>query len=389
MSSELPPALRPWAESLAFLTVEAALHIGPLIRRLDALVRRHDATHSAQGEPDGYGGLTNRGHPERLLLSEWLLAEELPLEFLRRAASRELLHINPTFRTPQPEGSVAVFCDVGPDQLGAARLVQLAALIVLHRRALTRGSALLVGLSGEPADLWHDGELPEQFAAWRTSRSALSPTREELDDRDRVLDDAAELWVLAGTGLAAAVPAHALLLTTTESAWDKHGATAVDVRFERRTTTLAVPPGRLSVRTLRGAALRRAWTEPSTAGTGPFSCPSFSSTDRRLLLRGDRPDVLIATSVPTNRGGGSARPRTHILSGPVVAASSLGGKRLVALVLGRDDQLRCEVVGKALGLVDRIEVHLGDLGLRPRRSALRRAAAAVLRRRPAALPTRG
>ena len=148
VSSELPPALRPWAESLAFLTVEAALHIGPLVRRLDALVRRHDATHAAQGEPDGYGGLTNRGHPERLLLSEWLLAEELPLEFLRRAASRELLHINPTFRTPQPEGRVAVFCDVGP---GPARRRPAGPARGADRPAPARADArvgALVGVSG-------------------------------------------------------------------------------------------------------------------------------------------------------------------------------------------------------------------------------------------------
>ena len=31
------------------------MHIGPLVRRIDALVRRHDAHESAEGELDGYG----------------------------------------------------------------------------------------------------------------------------------------------------------------------------------------------------------------------------------------------------------------------------------------------------------------------------------------------
>ena len=118
LTSDLPPGLQPWAPSLAFLSVEAALHLGPLVRRIDALVRRHDAHAAAEGEPDGYGDLTRRGHPEQLLLSEWLLADEVPLEFMRRAAARELLHVARATRAPQPRGSVAVLADTGPDQVG-------------------------------------------------------------------------------------------------------------------------------------------------------------------------------------------------------------------------------------------------------------------------------
>ena len=251
-TSELPPALRPWSESLAFLTVEAAVHIGPLVRRLDALVRRHDANAAGQGEPDGYGGLTTRGHPERLLLSEWLLAEELPLEFMRKAAQRELLHINPVYRSAQPEGRVAVFCDVGPEQLGAARLVQLAALIVLHRRALTRQTELVLGVSGARPELWHGGELPEIYTAWRRSREPSTPQREELTERQATLDVKDELWVLAGDSLAQHADAP-LLLHTRETGWDEESVTTVEVRFEGRGTTLTVPPGPVSVQALRGA----------------------------------------------------------------------------------------------------------------------------------------
>ena len=42
------------------------------------------------GEIDGYAGLARRGDFERLLLSEWLLADEMPDEFIRRATSNEL-----------------------------------------------------------------------------------------------------------------------------------------------------------------------------------------------------------------------------------------------------------------------------------------------------------
>lgn len=331
MSSELPPGLRPWAESLAFLTVEAALHLGPLVRRIDTLVRRHDAGDAERGEPDGYGGLSTRGQPEQLLLSEWLLADELPMEFLRRAASRELLYVRPVARASRPRGKVAVLFDAGPDQLGAARLVQLAALVVLHRRALARGTGLVVGVLGEPAEDWRGGELPEQFAVWRDARRSQAPTAPELQARADAVDDDDELWVMAGVPLAAAAPGHRLLLSTREAAWDEAGPTSVELRFEARSTVLALPTGPVSVQALRGHSLRRSHGDVASVATGALSCPAFASNDRRLLLRGDTPEEIVVAPVPTTSSGGEARLRTHRFSGPVIAAASLG-RRLVALV---------------------------------------------------------
>jgi hypothetical protein len=359
---ELPPALRPWSESLSFLTVEAAVHIGPLVRRLDALVRRHDATTARLGEPDGFGGLTTKGHPERLLLSEWLLAEELPLEFMRRAAQNELLHINPVFRAAQPEGRVAVFCDVGPEQLGAARLVQLATLIVLHRRSRARGTDLMLGVSGAPATKWHGSELPELYTTWRRSREPAAPLREELEARQEAVDDKDELWVLAGDTLARAASAP-LLLHTRETGWDAQGVTSVEVRFEGRATTLAVPPGRVSVQALRGAALRRHFVAKPGRETpgGALSAPLFPSHDRRLLLRGERPEDILVVSVPAEASGG-ARPKLYRFAGPVAAVTSLGGTRLVALVL-HGDRLKGQVIGNKIGNAGTVDVALDDLGI--------------------------
>jgi hypothetical protein len=69
-----------------------------------------------------------------MVIGEWLLADELPDEFLRRAAAGELLYLGTAHRHDPPHGVVRVLVDTGPDQLGAGRLVQLAALIVVHRR---------------------------------------------------------------------------------------------------------------------------------------------------------------------------------------------------------------------------------------------------------------
>jgi hypothetical protein len=347
LTSDLPPGLQPWAPSLAFLTVEAALHLGPLVRRLDALVRRHDAHAAAAGEPDGYGGLSRRGQPDQMLLTEWLLADEVPLEFMRRAAARELLHVARAMRAPRPRGRVAVVADTGAEQVGAPRLVQLAALVVLHRRAKARGSELILGLTGEPADRWREGELADQFERWRAAHHGLLPTREHVEARARRLDDEDELWILAGESLAADCGERKLVLTTRETAWRADGTASVELAFEGRRTTLVVPPGPVSVQTLRGRMLRRRDAAARQAVDGPLSCPSFAGGDRRLLFRGDSARELVVTTVPTTATGGAGRSRRHQLGGLVVAAASLS-RRLVALVQ-RGDELRCVVVGKRLG----------------------------------------
>ena len=363
LTSDLPPGLQPWAPSLAFLSVEAALHLGPLVRRIDALVRRHDAHAAAEGEPDGYGDLTRRGHPDQLLLSEWLLADEVPLEFMRRAAARELLHVARATRAPQPRGSVAVLADTGPDQVGAPRLVQLAALIVLHRRAQARGSELVLGLTGEAPDRWRQGDLPEQFEHWRTAHHAPPPDRDHVDARARQLDDEDELWILAGEALAEACGDRPLVLATREAAWNADGTAAVELAFEGRRTTLVVPPGRVSVQTLRGRMLRRRGAGTAQAVAGPLSCPRFTGADRRLLLRGETARELLVAPVPTTATGGAGRVRRHHLPGTVVAAASLS-RRLVVLVRG-DDELSAVVLGKRLGRIEGLAAALDDLGPLP------------------------
>ena len=90
-------------------------------------------------------------------MSRWALAEVMPDEFLRRAVSGELLHLQPARRSGQLRGRLAVLLDAGPDQLGAPQLLQLAALIVLPRHAARRGSELLVGILGDPPGQWRSG----------------------------------------------------------------------------------------------------------------------------------------------------------------------------------------------------------------------------------------
>src|SRR5579872_426249 len=87
---ELPRALQPWAPYLQLMPAEQVAAIAPIVQRLDSAIGplRVQARGGA-GDPDGFDGLSRRGGYDRLLLSEWLLADEMPEEFARRAAMSE------------------------------------------------------------------------------------------------------------------------------------------------------------------------------------------------------------------------------------------------------------------------------------------------------------
>jgi len=124
----------------------------------------------------------------------------------------------------------------------------------------------------------------------------------------------------------------------------------------------------VSVQALRGTALRRVPGAPPHMGVGTVSCPTFSSTDRRLILRGATPGQIVVTPIPTNPTGGAARPRLHRFSGAVLAATTFN-KRVVALVVD-DDHLVGRVIGKDLGRVEQVYVPLDTIGLDPERLPL-------------------
>ena len=131
---ELPAALSPWRAQLAILPRELAVSMGPLLQRLSVLVGSFPAHRQGdQGDPNGLDGISRRGRYERLMLSQWALAQEAPDEFVRRAAQQELQFL--ALARQRPDGrrrSVALF-DAGPAQMGAPRIFQVAALVLLVR----------------------------------------------------------------------------------------------------------------------------------------------------------------------------------------------------------------------------------------------------------------
>src|SRR5215510_5506565 len=147
----LPPSLAQWAGYLQIFPEEVSLALGPIIQRVAMLIGSpQPRLHEKEGEPDGFDGLNRRGTYERLLLSEWMLADELEDEFMRRAVMGEHLFLNPARSSPVgTRASLALF-DAGPSQLGSPRIAHLAALIVLANRADSARSSFSWGVLQKP-----------------------------------------------------------------------------------------------------------------------------------------------------------------------------------------------------------------------------------------------
>src|SRR5687767_3679796 len=116
----VPEALAPWRPWLDWFDADVVDLLGDLLLRLHPMLGAFRMR--ALGgvvEPEGIDDLRRRGQYERLLLSEWALADEAPEEFDRRAAGGEHLFLSPKLVAREADAlTVAVF-DTGPGQLGA------------------------------------------------------------------------------------------------------------------------------------------------------------------------------------------------------------------------------------------------------------------------------
>jgi hypothetical protein len=136
MSIKLPHKLATWESQLRIFPEETALALGPLVQKVAALLGPFPH-HHVEGHvvPDGFAGLDKRGTYDRLIASDWLLADELPDEFMRRSVMGEHLFWKVAYREPTQARSTLVLFDAGPEQLGTPRLLHIAALAVFEVRA--------------------------------------------------------------------------------------------------------------------------------------------------------------------------------------------------------------------------------------------------------------
>ncbi len=352
--------LESWAATLSFLSADTSRGIEAMARRIDLAMAESAPATSGSLEPNGYGGLTRRGEISRLLLSDWALADSEPDEFLRRLAAAELSYLEVSYEEPRPPSQIAVLLDAGPDQVGAPRLAQLAALVVLDRRARSQHVPIRIGVLGDASRTWRTGELPELFTIWLRARSATRALQADIDSWFDTLAPSSSTWLFGADDLCVD-DRRCSRLRARESDWGPNGATRLEAVVADRRVDLELPDQSTAVRLLRGHGLRRRQRTVVAGAEGRLRFPSFHGSVRRLLCRGDGDDELVVVTVPHSSDESGGRAKRRRFPGPVLAAS-LVGQRTIALV-AMEDRIRVVVIGKHLGQVDTIDVSAGDLGL--------------------------
>jgi len=205
VSRALPGELSDWSAQLNDLADYTLGTLSPWLTRLEhvmgPLVRR---PLQGPGEPDGVDGLARSGSWERLLASEWALADAAPMEFLRRASAGEQSFLRLASTTPSTGFDLVVLLDAGPFQFGAPRLVQLAMLAVLARAAAAAHARFRWGVLQEPDGPLFTGLASDDVRRWldRRSLEAVSrPLMERWHDRLDLAQDGDELWLVGAAGV--------------------------------------------------------------------------------------------------------------------------------------------------------------------------------------------
>lgn len=209
---KLPDHMEHWNHLLGLFPDDIAQHLNTIARQLSGLVdliRREEFLGNV--EPEGISGLTTKTNYERLLLTEWGLQDQYPDEFLRRAVSGEHLFLDLQRVEKKDDRQCFALFDCGPKQLGRPRLVQLATLILLARRASKLGVNFYWGILQDTDFTIYDEVSKESINAWLHHRVVnmvkenqisewLSAFTETLftDDEKVALED---LWLVTPKGI--------------------------------------------------------------------------------------------------------------------------------------------------------------------------------------------
>lgn len=276
-----------WMQELRRFPEDLALGLCPLLRQLAVALGAGFRSEVGQGEPDGVSGITQRERFERLLPSQWLLASEVPDEFLRRAAMHELMFLESAKRQPRAASRSIVVFDAGPSQLGTPRLVQLAMLLVMERRARQAG-AQLRWVTAQSPDVIHSACEQSDILALLAARSPREPTEEDvrrIAERIDLSGDGREVLWVGGTQLCALARTdgrHCCRLIDPLRQANDQVVLEVHVGHRRREFVLQLPAPEIRTRLIRrpfdaGPEVCRV----IAPGTDPFC---FSPDGRRVLV---------------------------------------------------------------------------------------------------------
>lgn len=316
--------------------------LGPWLPRLAAAIGPLRAsTRADHGEPDGFLGIGRRGPYERLLPSEWLLAEEAPEEFARRAAEHEHAFFQLARRDEAGTLSTLALFDCGPEQLGLPRLVQLAAWVVLARRAEAVGAQLRWGVLQDPERRLRAEADPAAVRGFLTARSAHPVDAADLAGWSEVLaasirgERADDVWLLGPPGPAPALgrPVARLCIDDLQAL----DAATLEVHRPGRPTvrlSLERPPDRSAIRLLRDP-FAVPTPAPAPRPRVPLGAPldfQFTPNPPRLLVRTDGGKLVVVPVPSPGRDPGQVRELD--VDGPRVIAAGADGRSVYVVAAG-------------------------------------------------------
>lgn len=326
----------------------------PWVRRLDGVLGAAGRGNAAAaGEPDGYDGVDSRGPYHRLVSSQWLLADLYPDEFLRRAVTGEHVFFRLAYQSPEVDHAVVALLDMGPDQLGAPRLAQLAALVVLLQRAGSRGARLYWGSLQASRPTLFEGLGRPQIEGLFGGRSPRRATFEDGERWHAWLTDhhvGADCWLLGAPRLVRFPATRSLpQLAFDVPMFAETGHVEVTSRAAgstvwQRGTHLPLPEQALAVRLLRdpfGEARSTPRSAPALNARGGLH---LSSDGRSVTMRIAAGGV-VSHPIPNSPNATPGRPR-YFQTSPrqrILAATRVG-KRMHAVTLNG-----CELLFVGLG----------------------------------------
>ena len=314
-----PPSLAQWAGYLKIFPEEVSVALGPIIQRVSMLIGSpQPRTDEKEGEPDGFDGLNRRGTYERLLLSEWMLADELEDEFMRRAVMGEHLFLNRAHSSPVgTRASLALF-DAGPSQIGSPRIAHIAALIVLANRADSAGSTFSWGVLQQfAAAIYRDVNasnimsLLEARSHCEVSDTDITVWEEQLASWSG-LDD---VWLIGGKRLSRIQTKKRFSSLCIEDTLEPRKRELVvscnSASGLSSEVTLELPKNNISTRLLRDPFAAAVPEIQKTAGsTYTGSSLLFDLTGTKIFTRTAKWGVT-AFTVPNSPKAGAGRPRTY------------------------------------------------------------------------------
>ncbi len=335
----LPEALQPWRPWLEWFDQDLALALGDLLRRLNPLIGSfRQGSSGGTPEPQGIDDLRRRGAYERLLLSEWALADEVPEEFLRRAAGGEHLFLAPREMAQLAVPSTVALFDTGPLQLGAPRLVHIALWILLARRAQAAGGRFLWGSLQTPGVLLEGGSatLLKRMLRDRSLEPATTEKArlwQEWAERESLTGG--EWWWVGRQPPRDFRATHRVEVTRALTGERLH-IVLQEMRRERR-MTLALPEAAHAARLLEGAFQSVASSEAHRSVNDGFSLKraplvAFGGHHVAVLSLNQRMHVF-HVPVPTQQSAKKPRKgRVHSLgSGGNIVGAAISGKQVGAI----------------------------------------------------------